>query len=66
MVVPFQYVSIVWAVVLDFVVWSTAPSLRVALGATLIIASGLFVFHREQTLKRGAAAEAGPGLGPAG
>ncbi|PWC42816.1 DMT family transporter [Azospirillum sp. TSO22-1] len=64
-VVPFQYVSIVWAVVLDLVVWSTAPSLRVALGATLIIASGLFVFHREQTLKRGRAAEAGTGLGPA-
>jgi drug/metabolite transporter (DMT)-like permease len=64
-VVPFQYVSIVWAVVLDLVVWGTAPSVRVALGATLIIASGLFVFHREQALKRGTAAEAGPGLGPA-
>ncbi|HYH38723.1 MAG TPA: DMT family transporter [Azospirillum sp.] len=64
-VVPFQYVSIVWAVVLDLVVWGTAPSLQVALGATLIIASGLFVFHREQTLKRGRAVEAGSGLGPA-
>ncbi|WP_431855618.1 DMT family transporter [Azospirillum sp.] len=64
-VVPFQYVSIVWAVVLDLMVWGTAPSLRVALGATLIIGSGLFVFHREQTLKRGPAAEAGSGLGPA-
>jgi len=58
-VVPFQYVSIVWAVVLDLVVWSTAPSLRIAAGATLIIASGLFVFHREQALKRGAAVETG-------
>lgn len=64
-VVPFQYVSIVWAVALDLVVWGTAPSLRVALGATLIIASGLFVFHREQALKRGGATEAGSGLGPA-
>ena len=64
-VVPFQYVSIVWAVVLDLVVWGTAPSWHIALGATLIIGSGLFVFHREQTLKRGSAAESGPGLGPA-
>ncbi len=63
-VVPFQYVSILWAVALDLAVWDTAPSLRIALGALLIIGSGLFVFHREQTLNRGVAAEANSGLGP--
>lgn len=63
-VVPFQYVSIVWAVVLDLVVWSTAPTLRITAGALLIIGSGLFVFYREQTLNRGAAAEANSSLGP--
>ncbi|HEY0837809.1 MAG TPA: DMT family transporter [Azospirillum sp.] len=63
-VVPFQYVAIVWAVVLDLVVWGTLPSMQIAAGATLIIASGLFVFHREQALHRGAAADAGPRLGP--
>ncbi|WP_448207246.1 DMT family transporter [Azospirillum sp. sgz302134] len=51
-VVPFQYVSIVWAVVLDLLVWGTAPTLRIAAGAALIIGSGLFVFHREQVLNR--------------
>ena len=63
-VVPFQYVSILWAVVLDLVVWGTAPTLRITAGALLIIGSGLFVFYREQTLNRGAAAEAGSSLGP--
>jgi len=63
-VVPFQYVSIVWAVVLDLLVWGTVPSVQIAAGASLIIGSGLFVFYREQTLQRGAAAEAGPRLGP--
>lgn len=53
-VVPFQYVSIVWAVVLDLLVWGTPPTLRIAAGALLIIGSGLFVFHREQALKRNA------------
>lgn len=57
-VVPFQYVSILWAVLLDLLVWGTQPSLRMAIGGTLIIGSGLFIFHREQRLKRGAAAGA--------
>ncbi|SMH48714.1 DMT family transporter [Azospirillum agricola] len=57
-VVPFQYVSILWAVLLDLAVWGTQPSLRMALGGALIIGSGLFIFHREQSLKRGAAAGA--------
>jgi drug/metabolite transporter (DMT)-like permease len=58
-VVPFQYVSIIWAVTLDLLVWGTAPTLRVLLGATFIIGSGLFIFYREQRLQRGMAAEAG-------
>jgi drug/metabolite transporter (DMT)-like permease len=57
-VVPFQYVSILWAVLLDLAVWGTQPSLRMAVGGTLIIGSGLFIFHREQRLKQGAAAGA--------
>jgi len=58
-VVPFQYVSILWAVALDLLVWGTAPSLQVTVGAALIIGSGLFVFHREQQVARGVAAETG-------
>ncbi len=57
-VVPFQYVSILWAVLLDLLVWGTQPSLRMAIGGTLIIGSGLFIFHREQQLERGSAAGA--------
>lgn len=55
-VVPFQYVAILWAVVLDLLVWGTAPTLRILAGAALIIGSGLFIVHREQRLNRGVAA----------
>ncbi len=55
-VVPFQYVSILWAILLDVLVWGTPPTLRVGLGGALIIGSGLFIFYREQRLQRGAAA----------
>lgn len=63
-VVPFQYVAIVWAVILDLVVWGTAPSVQVLAGAALIIGSGLFVFYREQRTAHGVAAESNPNLGP--
>lgn len=63
-VVPFQYVSILWAVALDLLVWGTVPSVQVMLGAVLIIGSGLFVFHREQQVARGVAVEAAGGDGP--
>ncbi|MBP2299134.1 DMT family transporter [Azospirillum picis] len=59
-VVPFQYVSILWAVALDLVVWGTAPTARMGLGALLIIGSGLFIVYREQRLKRGVAGEGVP------
>lgn len=64
-VVPFQYVSIVWAASLDLLVWGTAPSLRIAAGASLIIGSGLFIFYREQKLQRGQATETGADMGAA-
>lgn len=47
LVVPFQYVSILWAMALDFIVWHTAPDLRGMSGAVLIIGGGLFIFFRE-------------------
>jgi drug/metabolite transporter (DMT)-like permease len=47
-VVPFQYVSILWAMTLDFAVWHTLPNWQGSLGAALIVASGLFIFFREQ------------------
>jgi S-adenosylmethionine uptake transporter len=44
---PFQYSSIVWAVIIGYIVWRDVPTPAVLLGNLLIVASGLFVFYRE-------------------
>jgi drug/metabolite transporter (DMT)-like permease len=54
-VAPYQYTSLVWAIVLGWVFWGDVPDWTVAFGAALIIGSGLFVFHREQQLEKAAA-----------
>ena len=45
---PFQYASIVWAVILGWLVWGDVPSTSILLGSAIIIASGLMVFYRER------------------
>src|SRR3712207_4175247 len=47
-VVPFQYTSLVWAILLGYAVWGDVPTPAAAGGAALIVGSGLFVFYREQ------------------
>jgi drug/metabolite transporter (DMT)-like permease len=47
-VAPFQYASIVWAVILGWLIWGDVPSLDVVLGSVIIVGSGLFVFYRER------------------
>ena len=45
---PFQYASIVWAVVLGWLVFGDTPTPNIVLGSLVIIASGLAVFYRER------------------
>jgi drug/metabolite transporter (DMT)-like permease len=47
-VVPYQYMMIVWAVVLGLLVFGDEPRAHVLAGAAVIIAAGLFIFFREQ------------------
>ncbi len=55
-IAPFDYLHILWAVVLGFVLWGDVPGLNVALGAAVVIASGLYILHRETTVGRRALA----------
>ena len=51
-VVPLQYTLLFWAVVFGWIFFGDTPGWTVILGSGLIVASGLFIFFREQQLKR--------------
>jgi drug/metabolite transporter (DMT)-like permease len=46
-IAPFEYTALIWAVLLGYVFWGDIPGTRVWIGATIIIASGIYVIHRE-------------------
>ncbi|HTO33198.1 MAG TPA: DMT family transporter [Pararhizobium sp.] len=51
-VVPLQYTLLFWAVVFGWIFFDDTPRWTVIAGAALIVASGLFIFFREQQLKK--------------
>ena len=46
-VVPFQYIQLVWAMLIGFAVWGEMPTAALLIGSGIVIASGLFLFWRE-------------------
>ncbi|MGO1119282.1 DMT family transporter [Rhodovibrionaceae bacterium A322] len=51
LVIPFKYMSMIWAVLIGFFVWGSLPSATTLLGAGIVIASGLYILHRERRKK---------------
>lgn len=47
-IAPFKYTSLVWAVIIGALVWGDVPGLAVALGSAIVVASGLYILHRER------------------
>lgn len=56
-VAPFEYTALLWAMGIDWVVWSVLPEARALLGGSLVISSGLYLIWREHRLNRSLAAE---------
>lgn len=48
LVAPFEYSGIIWGIAFDFYLWNTLPAFSTLSGATIIIASGLYIVHRER------------------
>jgi drug/metabolite transporter (DMT)-like permease len=46
-VVPFNYFSLVWAMMLGFLVWGDVPSLPLLIGSAIVVGSGLFLLWSE-------------------
>jgi drug/metabolite transporter (DMT)-like permease len=49
---PLEYTALAWGMLFDWIIWVTAPSSRMLLGAGIIVASGLYVLHRERQTSR--------------
>lgn len=47
-VMPFKYIMVVWAAALGYLVWGDLPDRFVVVGAALVVASGLYILHREK------------------
>lgn len=51
-VAPLQYTLLFWAILFGWMVFGDVPRMSMLVGSGFIIASGLFIFFREQQLKR--------------
>jgi drug/metabolite transporter (DMT)-like permease len=51
-VAPFNYANLVWAVFFGFFVFGDLPDTWTVLGAVIIVASGLYILHREKASGR--------------
>ncbi len=47
LVSPFKYSGLIWAVIFGFVIWGDIPDLWIITGGALVVASGLYIVHRE-------------------
>ena len=47
---PLSYITIVWSTILGYIFFDDLPDMPTIIGATIIIASGIYTFHRERVL----------------
>ncbi|MBL4726848.1 MAG: EamA family transporter, partial [Rhizobiaceae bacterium] len=50
-VAPFQYSTIIWAMLLGFFFWNETPTPTSLFGASIVVGSGLFILYRETRQK---------------
>ena len=62
-IAPFDYSVLLWGVIFGWVIWRDVPGPNVWLGSAMLIASGLYILHRETRKPKPVAPPGGP-LGP--
>ncbi len=45
---PFRYTAILWAIILGYVLWGDVPNPLALAGIVVLVASGLYLMHRER------------------
>jgi len=51
-VMPFKYLTLLWATILGYLVWGDIPDHHMIAGAAIIVSSGLYILYRETWAKR--------------
>lgn len=46
-VVPFNYLMLVWAVILGFLIWGDVPTIGLVFGSAIVVGSGLYLLWHE-------------------
>lgn len=61
-VAPFQYTQMLWGMLAGYLVWGDLPDEAMLVGGSIVIASGLYILHREafRRRERAALAPVGP------
>jgi len=59
-VAPFRYTILIWAILLGIVIFGHIPDGWTLVGASIIVATGVFTFYRERRLSRRLVAAASP------
>lgn len=54
-VAPFRYTSLIWAILLGWLVFGSLPDTLTLVGAGIVIATGIFTLYRERKLAQGSA-----------
>ena len=52
LVTPIKYLSLIFAIIFGFFIWSEVPKVLTLLGAALVVLSSLIIFVRETKLKK--------------
>lgn len=51
-VAPFDYTALIWGALLDWMLWQALPNSRMMTGAAVVVATGLYLIHRERIAAR--------------
>ncbi len=65
-VAPFEYTSLIWAMLFGFLVWGDVPTALVLASAVVVIASGIYVLQHEKALRRRSREMSAPVVFPPG
>ena len=52
LIAPFEYTALIWAATLGYIIWGDIPEVNAMIGTGLIVASGIYIIHREAIIAR--------------